>query len=479
MPTTQEPQQPQNQTHKVAQGETLKGIATRYKLAEQYIWNHPENRGIVSKRGKPEKIQRDDTIIIPPSEKELQEYRKKLEEYNKLLEKGEAAKKRLGIVDKLIQVKLLNIVGELNVAVETLQFYWSVHNSLYNEQNIVGWLLHNIQGMPSPLPVAPLNKAKTLAQALRPALNARQFDVLASSIPAASDAVAEAHEVMINYQAKIQVADGARARNFTCVTISFALIKTIDTLNTIAIDLVTMAAATSHVEELEAFANKLTHASHTPPASKILLVTATIAGITGLAARDKGWPKRLLINIAKKIAPGVSFGNLSKDKIANLVVTWLENAGKPALEDAVEQALRAIKSESATVEEFVSNVAKTLVPKIPINGVTDLLDKNLVSRATAEVQRLITKRLSVLDKLAKLAKSVVKSVAKRVLPRPDSIILKAKTASGFDKLCEKALEEAIASAKSPRDIADRIVSRAMSDKGFLSQMEKQIEQLVK
>ena len=66
-------------THKVAKGDTLEGIAKRYGQRDwRAIWNALPNKGIVSKRRKPESIQPGDLLVIPPNEKEIREKAAKL-----------------------------------------------------------------------------------------------------------------------------------------------------------------------------------------------------------------------------------------------------------------------------------------------------------------------------------------------------------------------------------------------------------------
>lgn len=66
-------------THKVIKGDTLEGIAKKYKSDAKEIWKLAENKAIVAKRGKPESIQPGDALVIPPNAKEAKENAKKLE----------------------------------------------------------------------------------------------------------------------------------------------------------------------------------------------------------------------------------------------------------------------------------------------------------------------------------------------------------------------------------------------------------------
>jgi chromosome segregation ATPase len=55
--------------HKVVKGEALDGIAKKYHTDAKSLWKAPENKALVSKRGKPELLQPGDTIVVPPDAK--------------------------------------------------------------------------------------------------------------------------------------------------------------------------------------------------------------------------------------------------------------------------------------------------------------------------------------------------------------------------------------------------------------------------
>lgn len=99
--------------HKVVKGDTLDAIAKKYKSDAKAIWKFADNKAVVSKRGKPESIQPGDSIVIPPSDKDLKEQAKKLEdlrlarEFNADLRRvfeGESKRnqRRLAIYNELI-----------------------------------------------------------------------------------------------------------------------------------------------------------------------------------------------------------------------------------------------------------------------------------------------------------------------------------------------------------------------------------------
>lgn len=86
-----------NQTHKVSKGETLDGIARKYRADPKTLWKAAENKALVTKRGKPEGLLPGDVIVIPPSEKELKEATQKLEQLRKM---RDAAGKLLDVLEK-------------------------------------------------------------------------------------------------------------------------------------------------------------------------------------------------------------------------------------------------------------------------------------------------------------------------------------------------------------------------------------------
>lgn len=54
-------------SHVVKKGETLDGIARKYRIASwKLIWGHKDNAKLKSKRGKPELIQPGDSFVLPP-----------------------------------------------------------------------------------------------------------------------------------------------------------------------------------------------------------------------------------------------------------------------------------------------------------------------------------------------------------------------------------------------------------------------------
>lgn len=58
-------------THKVSKGDTLEGIAKKYKHKSwKTIWNDPANKGVKSKRKEPRLIRAGDVFVIPANEAE-------------------------------------------------------------------------------------------------------------------------------------------------------------------------------------------------------------------------------------------------------------------------------------------------------------------------------------------------------------------------------------------------------------------------
>ena len=86
-----------NQTHKLAKGETLDGIAKRYRADPKTLWKTADNKALVTKRGKPEALLPGDVIVIPPGEKELKEATQKVEQLRKM---RDAAGKLLDALEK-------------------------------------------------------------------------------------------------------------------------------------------------------------------------------------------------------------------------------------------------------------------------------------------------------------------------------------------------------------------------------------------
>ncbi|GMG84646.1 hypothetical protein LNKW23_38620 [Paralimibaculum aggregatum] len=125
-----------DRTHKVAKGDTLIGIAKKYKHKSwKTIWNDPKNKGVRSKRKEPDLIRAGDILVIPPTEAE----KKKAEAEQAaaaatmvqetmlsahLGAKGaalEAAVKAVGNALKLMQASVKTVDGQILAVVQAKQ----------------------------------------------------------------------------------------------------------------------------------------------------------------------------------------------------------------------------------------------------------------------------------------------------------------------------------------------------------------------
>ena len=88
-------------TIKFAKGDNIEAIAKKYGVKSDRIWKYPENKKVAQTRGRPEKLQPGDPLVIPPSDKELQAAQKDLENNSKVV-KGEMdrIKRRVAALDR-------------------------------------------------------------------------------------------------------------------------------------------------------------------------------------------------------------------------------------------------------------------------------------------------------------------------------------------------------------------------------------------
>ncbi len=91
----------QTQNVKFAKGDSLDAIAKKHGVKADGIWKYPDNKKIVQTRGKPDKLQPGDLLVIPPSEKAVQAARKSLDDDIKVVEAELArVKKRAAALDR-------------------------------------------------------------------------------------------------------------------------------------------------------------------------------------------------------------------------------------------------------------------------------------------------------------------------------------------------------------------------------------------
>ncbi|MEN1678586.1 MAG: LysM domain-containing protein [Planctomycetota bacterium] len=87
---------PTKQRHTVKKGDTLESIAKKYGHKQwKAIWNDPENKKVVRKRGEPQKIEPGDVLVIPLTDKQKKEVQKKLDALHE---------------DRDTQIKLLEVI---------------------------------------------------------------------------------------------------------------------------------------------------------------------------------------------------------------------------------------------------------------------------------------------------------------------------------------------------------------------------------
>ena len=118
---------PEPQTHKLAKGDTLEGVAKKYRADAKAVWKAPENKALVAKRGKPEALQPGDVLVIPPDPKSVKAAAQKAEQLRRGREaaqqllatlKNEVARtqRRIKTYEELIEFNkksAAEIVGEL------------------------------------------------------------------------------------------------------------------------------------------------------------------------------------------------------------------------------------------------------------------------------------------------------------------------------------------------------------------------------
>lgn len=73
-----------NPQYKIGSSDKIDQIPKKFGHKDwKLIWQAPDNKSLVSKRGKPEKLQPGDMLSIPPNEKQLQEIAAKVADLNK------------------------------------------------------------------------------------------------------------------------------------------------------------------------------------------------------------------------------------------------------------------------------------------------------------------------------------------------------------------------------------------------------------
>ncbi len=107
------------QEYKFKKGDSLDDIAKKHGLKDgNVIWKFPENKAVASKRGKPDQLQAGDTLVLPPSEREIKAAHDRTAKALAAVD-GELArtKHKLAVIDKLINesnANYLDIVKQLN-----------------------------------------------------------------------------------------------------------------------------------------------------------------------------------------------------------------------------------------------------------------------------------------------------------------------------------------------------------------------------
>jgi hypothetical protein len=109
---------PAKEEYKFKKGDNLDAIAKKHGLKDgSVIWKLPDNKAIASKRKKPEDLQAGDTLVIPPSEKEMKEAQHKAE---RVVDELDAEIKRtnekiaaMNKLEKDVDDTMLGIVKEL------------------------------------------------------------------------------------------------------------------------------------------------------------------------------------------------------------------------------------------------------------------------------------------------------------------------------------------------------------------------------
>ena len=96
-----------NLAYKVTYGDTLEVIGRRHGFGNNWkkIWNFPENRKLVSKRGAPASIRPGDIIVIPPNAKQIEEERTSIGNFVfELSEEKHSSQECLRLLNKAIRL---------------------------------------------------------------------------------------------------------------------------------------------------------------------------------------------------------------------------------------------------------------------------------------------------------------------------------------------------------------------------------------
>ena len=464
MDTPQEPQPPQNKTHKVVKNDTLIGIARKYGHKDNdwtKIWNHPSNRSVASKRGKPELIQPGDIFIVPPSAKEMQEYeeakRKIEEEFEKLTQEIAALKKK-------IQRQLLDNAYPLKSAADGVRNLWESLLRLKNDQYIVGWFLHNLPGTPDFPKDDLITKAEKSVADLIAAIKNEQFYVNYAALDAkltnTMEAVRDAQIMMRDYQQDLQVG-GGNVISVLEVTrdVSFVALGVMASIATAGTGMAAVASVQGGVAALKSFSDELSggFAKGAAGTAWNVAVDGTVGAAVGLVLRDGSGSKKFIEKLAEKLAGKMALSYLSKE----LAAKWIEGVGSAIVDSAIGGLGDVLKGDTTSVDAFFTKLAIDIVTKCPVSFLEAWLDKEFVARSFKELQ----------------PNSNIFKIKDRVpLNQKEYATIIGKTVGGFiQKKIADALKDTISIAKTVEVIGKKVVELVVKDSAFKAHVRKQVE----
>jgi len=486
MSTPQEPPQPPaNKHHTAKKGDTLSGMAQQYYKKQSdwpKIWNHPENRSIASKRGKPELIQPGDPFTIPPGDKEMQEYEAAKRKFEEEKLKEEEERKKAAAEALRIGMARLNLMAtEMENSLSYARGHFDMAKTLNNDQYIVGWFLHNLPGTPDFPSEAPIKKAEDLIKQFRSAISAQQFNKLDAMIPETSKAINEANKMIRDYRSAL-IAGGERTITALEITrdVSFFTLGALATIATGGAaaptlgSVATGAGVQMGVTAIKSLAEQYSNTGFSKGAANVVGTAAAEALVTGIvefatagliknpAFVGEATKKTAALLAASK---GASRLKLTEAALEKLLTDFLKTSGKALLETALETACDLITGKTKK-DEVVLKVATTIAAKIALGSLGDWLGGNFAKKSWEAVPKI---KVSPLKGSKPITQKAFEDGMKKFL------------SDAYSKYGQTALENCLkkGTASNPEAIGKELVDLTVADPKFLAQWKKVQEDLQK